>query len=399
MTAVLEGRPAASEVDATHPSGDDRQARVVSRQRFRPLDGLRALAIGLVLAEHFGGWKAGTLGVDVFFVLSGYLITGLLVAEHARRGSVSFRAFYGRRALRLMPAYLTMLGVTFVAVATIGSAQSTKLVRQGLAQSLTYTGNIATAIHRWDNEAPRLWEFTWSLAAEEQFYLLWPIVLVIGLRLAHTDRQRMLLPAAPLVLFLVSVWWSLHLVAAHASVMRIAVAPDTRSSALLLGCAVSLWESSPRGKRASLRRFRQLARWGGIGIGVGVLAFFSGEDAYAQGRMSPLIALATALLIVGLTGDAGTSRNSFTGAVLGLRPMAFIGRLSYSLYLYNVLAILAVEFAEQQGLFHSEPGVALIAGVGAAIALALVSYSCVEQPFLRLRDRRSARKAASAVAV
>ncbi|MCW2549682.1 MAG: acyltransferase [Mycobacterium sp.] len=401
MTAVLEGTSAvsAAQVDATLSASDDQQARVHPRKRFRPLDGLRALAIGLVFAEHFGGWRAGTLGVDVFFVLSGYLITGLLVAEHGRRGSVSFRAFYGRRALRLMPAYLTMIGVTFVAVATIGSDESTKVVRQGLAQSLTYTGNIATAIHRWDNEAPRLWEFTWSLAAEEQFYLLWPIVLMIGLRLAKTPRKRSALTAFPLAVFLASAWWSFHLVAAGASVMRIAVAPDTRSSGLLLGCAVSLWESSRRGKRSPFRRFRQLARWSGIAIFAGVLALFSSEDAYAQARMSPLIAVATALLIVGLTGEVGTSRNSFTGAVLGLRPLAFIGRLSYSLYLYNILAILAVDFAEQQGLFHSEPGFARIAAVGAAIALALVSYNCVEQPFLRLRDRRSTRKAVSAVAV
>jgi peptidoglycan/LPS O-acetylase OafA/YrhL len=392
MTAVLEGRPAAAirRVDATLPSENHQRDGGVSRNRLRPLDGLRALAIGLVFTEHFGGWRAGTLGVDVFFVLSGYLITGLLVAEHETRGSVSFRRFYGRRALRLMPAYLTMVGITYAAVAMIGSDQSTKVARQGLAQSLTYTSNIATAITRWDNEAPRLWEFTWSLAAEEQFYLLWPIVLVIGLRLAKSPRRRNALTAFPLAAFLISAWWSFHLVAAGASVMRIAVAPDTRSSGLLLGCAVSLWESSRRGKPLPFRGFRRFARWSAIAVGAGVLTLFTSEDAYAQARMSPLIAVATALLIIGLTGEAGAA-DSLTSKVLGLRPLAFIGRLSYSLYLYNVLAILLVEFAEQQGLLQSEPGVARIAAVGAAIALALVSYRWVEQPFLRLRDRRSIR--------
>jgi peptidoglycan/LPS O-acetylase OafA/YrhL len=374
-------------IDAAPSTVADRRPGVGSRKRLRPLDGLRALAIGLVFAEHFGGWRAGTLGVDVFFVLSGYLITGLLVEEHDTRGRVSFRSFYSRRALRLMPAYLTMVGVTFVAVAMIGSDQSAKVVRQGLTQSLTYTGNIATALGRWDNEAPRLWEFTWSLAAEEQFYLVWRIVLVFALRWARNSRRRALLAPALLALFLVSVGWSFHLVAGNASVMRIAVAPDTRSSALLLGCALSLWESSARAKGTGSLRARRFALWAGMATGVAVLVFFPSEDTYAQARLSPLIAVASVLLIFGLTGEART-RRSMTAAVLGSPPLAFLGKLSYSLYLYNVLAILLIEWAQQYGPLQMTSALARCAALVTAVALALLSYQGIEKPFLRLRDSR-----------
>jgi peptidoglycan/LPS O-acetylase OafA/YrhL len=158
---------------------------------------------------------------------------------------VSFRAFYRRRALRLMPAYVAMIGLTVLAAGTIGGGESGSLVRQGVVRSLTYTSNIATAFHRWDAETPRLWEFTWSLAAEEQFYLLWPVLLVIGLRLARSDRARLALGGVTLAGFLASAGWTYHLAAEHAAVMRIAVAPDTRSGALLLGCAVAIWQSVP----------------------------------------------------------------------------------------------------------------------------------------------------------
>ena len=129
---------------------------------------------------------------------------------------MAFRAFYRRRALRLMPAYLVTVALTVVAAGTIAGSASAALVRQGLTSSLTYTSNIATAVHRWDAEAPRLWEFTWSLAAEEQFYLLWPVLLVIGLRAARTDRARLMLAGMTFAGFLASTAWAYHLAAEHA---------------------------------------------------------------------------------------------------------------------------------------------------------------------------------------
>ncbi len=355
--------------------------------RHRALDGIRAIAIALVFAEHFGGFLPGTVGVDVFFVLSGYLITGLLIAEHERSGRVSFRSFYKRRALRLMPAYLATIALTVVAAGTIAGSESASLVREGLARSLTYTSNIGTAFHRWDAETPRLWEFTWSLAAEEQFYLLWPVLLVVGLRLARSDRARLGLAAITLGGFLASVAWTYHLAAEHAAVMRIAVAPDTRSGALLIGCAVAIWQSVPRA-RPTARWLVWLARWGGLAIAALTLWRFPRQDAYGQAWLSPVMAVATALVIIAVTTPAPERRRaSLPAAVLSLRPLAFLGKLSYSLYLYNVLALLLFEYAEQQGWIRVEHSLRPVVAAFMALALAYLSYRWVEQPFLRRRDR------------
>ncbi|HEX4433151.1 MAG TPA: acyltransferase [Frankiaceae bacterium] len=353
-------------------------------KRHRALDGLRAVAIGLVFAEHFGGFLPGTLGVDVFFVLSGYLITGLLISERDRRGKVAFRSFYRRRTLRLMPAYLVMTAFTVVAAGTLGGDGSASLARQGVARSLTYTSNIATALHRWDAETPRLWEFTWSLAAEEQFYLLWPVLLVLGLRLARTEQARLLLGAFPFAGFLASTLWSYHLIAAHAPVMRIAVAPDTRSGGLLLGCAVAIWQSTLRGRPVAYWG-TALARWGGLLLGVAVLWQYPRGSGYSQARLSPVMAAATALVILAVTSP-GRSR-SLTSTILSLRPVAFVGRLSYSLYLYNVLGLLLFEFGEQQGWIRVAHGLRPVVAALMALAMAYLSYRWVEQPFLRRRER------------
>jgi peptidoglycan/LPS O-acetylase OafA/YrhL len=355
-------------------------------QRQRALDGIRAIAIALVFAEHFGGFLPGTVGVDVFFVLSGYLITGLLIAERERSGRVSFRAFYRRRALRLMPAYLVTLGLTVIAASAIAGDQSGSLVRQGLARSLTYTSNIGTAFHRWDAESPRLWEFTWSLAAEEQFYLVWPVLLVIGLRLARSDHARLVLAGVTLGGFLASAAWSYHLAAEHAAVMRISVAPDTRSGALLIGCAVAIWQSVPWAARLAPWAVA-MSRWGGLALATVLLWRFPRDDAYAQAFLSPVMAVATALVIVAVTTPT-QRRSSLAGALLSLRPMALVGKLSYSLYLYNVLALLLFDCAEQQGWIRVQHPYRPVVAALLALALATVSYRCVEQPFLRRRDRR-----------
>ena len=356
--------------------------------RHRALDGLRAVAIGLVFAEHFGAFLPGTLGVDVFFVLSGYLITGLLVSERDRRGAVSFRSFYRRRALRLMPAYLAMTGVTVLAAGALGGEASESLVRQGLAHSLTYTSNIATAMHRWDAETPRLWEFTWSLAAEEQFYLLWPVMLVLGLRLARGRRGRLVLGALPFAGFLASTAWSYHLAAVHAPVMRIAVAPDTRSGGLLLGCAVAIWQSALRGRSRGYWGV-VLARWAGLSLGVAVLWLYPRGNGYSQGRLSPVMAVATALVIVAVTARSAQQRErpSLASAMLSLRPVTFIGTLSYSLYLYNVLGMLLFGYAEQQGWIRIAHSWRPVVAAFLALGLAFASYRWVEQPFLRRRER------------
>jgi peptidoglycan/LPS O-acetylase OafA/YrhL len=149
---------------------------------YRPaLDGVRGIAIALVVGFHAFGWPgAGTLGVDLFFVLSGFLITAILIEEHGRTGTISIRGFYRRRARRLLPALFAMLTpyLLLAGVAVLVGQGSTVFL--ALAGALTYTSNIIVAVD--PSAVPAGLIHLWSLAAEEQFYLIWPLLLLSLLR-------------------------------------------------------------------------------------------------------------------------------------------------------------------------------------------------------------------------
>jgi peptidoglycan/LPS O-acetylase OafA/YrhL len=330
----------------------------------------------------------GALGVSIFFVLSGFLITHLLVRGQETSGgggSIDLKGFYLRRFFRIVPAFYALL-----LVLAVGQHWRWISVPKPdlLAAALFVTNYAPLHTPEWVGHA-------WSLCVEEQFYLLWPVLLVIGLRLARSDRARLALGGVTLAGFLASAGWTYHLAAEHAAVMRIAVAPDTRSGALLLGCAVAIWQSVP-GSRITAKAAAwgvSLARWGGLALAIAVLWRFPRDDAYSQAWFSPVMALATALVIVAVTApipSAAQPRFSLATAVLSLRPMALVGKMSYSLYLYNVLALLLFEFGEQQGWIRVAHGLRPVVAALLALALAYASYRWVEQPFLRRRDRARA---------
>src|SRR5438093_1585780 len=158
--------------------------REARRLGYRPaLDGVRGIAIAIVVAFHAFGWPAaGTLGVDLFFVLSGFLITTLLLEEHARSGRIGIRAFYLRRARRLLPALFALLVpfllIALAAVVFRGSSPSALFL--GLGAALTYTSNIVVAAD--PSAVPAALIHLWSLGAEEQFYIVWPLLLVVLMR-------------------------------------------------------------------------------------------------------------------------------------------------------------------------------------------------------------------------
>src|SRR6516225_5035441 len=162
----------------------------------RWLDGLRGLAILMVLAFHLGYLPGGSLGVDVFFVLSGFLITTLLVEEWNRRGSISLKTFYLRRALRLLPAFLTLLLLCTLAGLFLSSAQERPARRQEVIVAGCYIANLPNLHH---TPMPILGH-TWSLSVEEQFYLLWPLLLVLMLGLKLPRRRILLLVCGGILL-------------------------------------------------------------------------------------------------------------------------------------------------------------------------------------------------------
>jgi peptidoglycan/LPS O-acetylase OafA/YrhL len=288
--------PAPATIDENHHAG-----------RVSALDGLRGIAILLVVGFHAGGglFPGGWVGVDLFFVLSGFLITTLLLEEHRANGRVSLRSFYARRARRLLPALAVFL-IAFVAFTGFRHLSE-------IAASLLYFENIALAFLH----APEGWFVPfWSLSAEEQFYFVWPLALIAFLKWRPQSTPWVLaltlvaLEANRVVLF-----------AGGASGMRTIAAPDMRSDGLLVGCLLA-W-----------LRFRGL-RLRRTAMTVGVLAApFVAHTAYAErapGETLPLIVLWFAA-VVSLALDGG-----MLARLLAAPPLVYLGGISYALYIWNM---------------------------------------------------------------
>jgi len=318
--------------------------------KHRPeLDGLRGIAILVVLGAHAGvpGFSdgGGGAGVTLFFVLSGYLITSLLLAEKSRWGAVDLRAFYTRRALRLFPALAAVLIVVVVLALTGLMPQSAS---EGVDYRVVVVGVICYMAN-WVAVAGQsigMLGHTWSLAVEEQFYILWPTLLLAGLRFG---RQRLTLVLVLLIFLDTPYRLLLDL---DGGFMHVFVGTDSRGDALLLGCVLALLET----------RWHPVAGWIGL-VGVGALAAtWPGDPGLgAQILFIPVAAIFSTLAVAGCP------------AALAWRPLAFIGKISYGLYLWHGLVI----------WWH----IAWPLEVALSIGLACVSYFVLELPFLRLKDR------------
>jgi peptidoglycan/LPS O-acetylase OafA/YrhL len=326
--------------------------------RYRPeLDGLRAVAVLTVMAAHarVPGFaiEGGSAGVTLFFVLSGYLITALLLAERAALGAVDLRAFYVRRGLRLFPALVALLFV--VAVGSVfglwASAGGDMAV--AIPAVLVYAGNWAQVAGL--SMGPL--GHTWSLAIEEQFYLIWPVTLLLALRFG--DR-RMIGLLAVLAAVLVTPW-RVELLLAGALGHAFA-GTDAHADALLMGCAIALLDV----------KLPAPAGWLGL---IGIVA--AGALWSGGGGLVFMLPIATAGAVLAVAGCPKQ---------IGWGPLAHIGRISYGLYLWHFLFI-----------WWGLPWPVVFA---LAFMAAEVSYVAIERPFLRLKDRfRPAAPAPSAAFV
>ena len=318
--------------------------------KHRPeLDGLRGIAILIVLGAHTGvpGFAdgGGGAGVTLFFVLSGYLITSLLLAEKAKTGRVDLRAFYIRRALRLFPALAaTLVVVTFLAVAGL----MPQAAREGVDYRVVVLGVICYVVN-WVAVAGQsigMLGHAWSLAVEEQFYIVWPTLLLLGLRLGRTPLVLILL----LLAFLDTPYRLL--LDLNGGFMHVFVGTDSRGDALLLGCVLALLET----------RWHPVVGWAGVLGVLAVAALWPGDPGLgAQLMFIPAAAIVSTLAVAGCP------------VILAWRPLAFIGKISYGLYLWHGLVI-----------WWALPWPV---AVPLSIAIACVSYFVLEQRFLRLKDR------------
>jgi peptidoglycan/LPS O-acetylase OafA/YrhL len=341
------------------------------------LDGIRAIAVLAVIAYHlnFGWASGGLLGVQVFFVLSGYLITDLLVAEYGRHRGIGLKNFWIRRARRLLPALFVMLFVT-VGWATLFDRSQLATLRSDLPAGIFYVSNWWYIFHHVSYFArfgpPSPLGHLWSLAIEEQFYLVWPLLILAGFRWLHTKRALILvtLAAASASALEMALLYSS---APGFNPTRIYDGTDTRAFALLIGAALALWLPRSRPFAAVTPNARRLLNTvGGLAL-LGIFAMYWGTTQYGsfpyQGGMF-LLAILTAL-VIGVTIHPGSQLRT----VLGWEPLRWVGERSYAIYLWHYPVIVLTT-----PLDASPSVVRAVLQIAATLIIAAASWRYIEQP-------------------
>jgi len=338
-------------------------------RRMPGLDGLRAIAVFLVIAYHFGIPGApGGHGVLLFFVLSGFLITRLLVLEEENTGAVSLGAFYARRTLRIFPAFYAYSALVIAAMLAAGRPV---LWPQAIA-SLLYVNNYYQALHGDPNTA---FSHTWSLAVEEQFYLLWP-----GIFILLRSRKARLTGASAIIL---AVWIqrAVRAIVFHTPDGYIYEALDTRLDSLLVGCVAALLVSQSESRRRVENWI--CARWKMVAtLILLVLSLFIQSAAPRWYREAigfatdPLLIMVLILQVLAFSSLPAVSWLEWPW-------VRFLGRISYPLYLYQQIVISSLE----KRLASFPAIVAFPVVVGGCILAASASYFVIEKPALRWKAR------------
>ena len=338
------------------------------------LDGIRGLSVAAVLAFHAGLVVGGYLGVTCFFVLSGFLITSILLEEWDATKHISLRNFFVRRALRLLPAVYAVLIVT-LGLSQLSILEKGRVTPAAALYVFFYVSNWARAF---------LWcrlgvvDHTWSLAIEEQFYLLWPLLLLTCLR-------RRVRPRALVALLLVAIAASTCLRAflyrGPSDFRRVASGTDTMADALLIGVltAVALRTGALGNWRslADRRAFRALTL-AGVALVIWMTMSISHLDPMVYQRGLTLVALTTAAVILWVV----TVPSAALSRCLTFPPLAWAGRLSYGIYLWHVPVFRMVEKLPVSGRYLL-PLVQILV----SLVVAAISYYGFERYFMRLKRR------------
>ncbi len=346
------------------------------------LDGLRAIAVLAVICFHLGfGWApGGLLGVGIFFTLSGYLITDILLGQYMRRGAIHLGRFWLGRARRLLPALFLMLLIVIAWVTIFGPAQPDQF-RKAVVSAIFYVNNwqqIAANVSYFSRFAPEQpLNHLWSLSVEEQFYIFWPFILLIGLRFIHEREGNGLRPKLAL--------WTLGLAIASSILMAVLYHPsldpsrvyygtDTRAAGLLFGAALAMvWPSRRLSKRITFQARRNLDLMGVVGLVIiAILILTCGEFSqflYRGGFV--LLSIATVMVLMPLAHPACKLGNA-----VGCKPLRWIGVRSYGIYLWQTPVIV---LTSPQG-HHGHSLIRDVLQVAAIFIIASLSWRFVEEP-------------------
>ena len=338
----------------------------LSRPHIPLLDGLRMIAVLLVILNHAGFRRIpADLGVSVFFVLSGFLITWLLMKEREAEGTIDLRSFYLRRAFRLLPAYYAYLAFALVVHFRHPGART-----DIIAPALLYYANYFNATHG-HPQTPI--SHTWSLAVEEQFYLLWPLAFLLLSRLSRRAMARSLAIAIVLVVS----WRSFAFVRLGLGRSWVYNAFDCRFDNLAVGCLAAVLSKETWFLRAA-RGVALHAALPLVPMGLLVAAHYRYEPLYQYTVGLTVDAFLIGLAIVQLVqlGESPAWR------WLDHRVPRYLGMISYPIYLWHGFAI-----SPAKRLVGAPPWVKVMAYVVVAVALGAASYHVIEKPFLRLRAR------------
>jgi peptidoglycan/LPS O-acetylase OafA/YrhL len=348
------------------------------------LDGLRGIAIIAVMFFHLGAitpliapfTKGASLGVQLFFVLSGFLITSILLKEHGRTGRIDLKNFYMRRTLRLVPAFWFYLIFVFIFGRYILPPDLVAAHYEG-----THFLSAFLYYHNWDyffsQQSLVLIKHSWSLAIEEQFYIFWSLALWFAVR--FKAGRPLTLIATVFLIWLVIVQRAVR-AGAGESPERLYFGTDTRVDALLIGSLaafVYMWKIVPL-KVFLSRGFSLLA----LGAGFVLTAVFSFNNHWQQEfyiSALPIFAIAAAVVALWFV----TREKSLAHLIIENRPLRYIGEISYGLYLWNNVSILLAENLFESALPQFSFAVLL------NISIAAVTYHKIEKFFLKMKSRYS----------
>ena len=357
--------------------------------RIRGLDGIRAVAVLAVIAAHahVPGTHGGGVGVDIFFTLSGFLITYLLLAEHRQWGSISISKFWLRRVLRLFPALIVMvIVVDLIAVVSLQWKTTGPL-----AESLPATPAVLLYFGNWmivATSGPALGWFgpMWSLAVEEQFYLFWPLIVILALR-ARRGRAILFVVAAVGICVAVVA----RVLTFNGTNMYQTFGTNFRFDMLLVGVLLALLVD--QGKSEAIRRVSRIAVWPSCALLIFVIVAMPDFNATSGAEVQkwyywvglPAVGVATASII----GFVLTHQRGRFADILEWRPLAYTGRISYGMYLWHYPVLMAIALIAH-GKINS--GLLFVIGLVFTYAISAASYRFVERPLhRRYREQLSPR--------